>query len=160
MLKVWEKIRNIYQNLRKNEWISCPPGTVRLATPMLLTAWYWGMIPNITDVFAGKVMTAYSNNWFTLLLLCTSASLVLCCDQLDHGSRLKCEPLDLVTEHYEITLSQQIVLWIFRESVHQPWSYGGVVYVYSRKRMVLNTTHHLWKFKKKISHRGMINFKR
>ena len=52
---------------------------------------------------------AYSSNWFTLLLLCTSASLVLCCDQFDRGSReVKREPVDLVTEDYDVPLCQRI----------------------------------------------------
>ena len=55
--------------------------------------------------FAGKVMTSYSSNWFTLLLLCTSAPLVLCCDRFDHGSRQeKCELVDLVMEDYDVSL--------------------------------------------------------
>ena len=46
-------------------------------------------------MFAGKVMTSYSSNWFTLLLLCTSAPLVLCCDRFDHCSRrAKREPVE------------------------------------------------------------------
>ena len=40
-----------------------------------------------------------------LLLLCTSAALVLCCDQFDRGSRqVKRDPVDLVMEDYDITL--------------------------------------------------------
>ena len=33
-------------------------------------------------LFASEVITSYSSNWITLLLLCISAPLVLCCDQL------------------------------------------------------------------------------
>ena len=36
------------------------------------------------NLFAGKEVTSYGSNWFTLLLLCTSAPLVLCCDRFDH----------------------------------------------------------------------------
>ena len=44
-----------------------------------------------------------------LLLLSTSAPLVLCCDQFYHGSRQeKCEPVDLVMEDYDVSLCQQI----------------------------------------------------
>ena len=38
-------------------------------------------------VFAEKVMTSFSSKWFTPLLLCNSAPLVLCCDWFDRGSR-------------------------------------------------------------------------
>ena len=57
-------------------------------------------------------MTSYSSNWFTLLLLhvCTSTPLVLCCDQFDRGSRqVKQEPIDLVTDDYDVTLCQRII---------------------------------------------------
>ena len=54
-------------------------------------------------------MMSYSSNWFMLLLLCTSAPLVLCCDQFDRGSRrVKREPVDLVSEDYGVSLCQQI----------------------------------------------------
>ena len=54
-------------------------------------------------------MTSYSSNWFTLLLLCTSAPLVLCCDRFDRSSRqVKREPMDLVTEDYDVLLCQRI----------------------------------------------------
>ena len=40
-----------------------------------------------------------------VLLLYTSAPLVLCYDRFNHGSRLvKCDPVDLVMEDYDITL--------------------------------------------------------
>ena len=46
---------------------------------------------------------SYSSNWITLLLLCTSAPLVLCCDRFDHGSRqVKRDLVNLVTEDYDI----------------------------------------------------------
>ena len=46
---------------------------------------------------------------FTLLLLCTSAPLVLCCDRFDHGSRqVRREPVDLVMMDYDTSLCQQI----------------------------------------------------
>ena len=45
-----------------------------------------------------------------LLLLCTSAALDLCCDRFDHGLRqVKHEPVDLVTEDYDVSLSQRIL---------------------------------------------------
>ena len=57
-------------------------------------------------------MTSYrppSSNWFTLLLLCTNAPLALCCDRLDRGSRqVKREPIDLVTEDYDVSLCQRV----------------------------------------------------
>ena len=49
-------------------------------------------------------------NWFMLLLLCTNAPLILCCDWFDCGSgQAKCEPVDLVTEDYDVLLCQRIV---------------------------------------------------
>ena len=54
-------------------------------------------------------MMSYSNNWFTLLLPCTSPPLFLCCDRFDGDSRkVKREPVDLVTEDYDVSLCQQI----------------------------------------------------
>ena len=48
--------------------------------------------------------------WFTLLLLCTSAPLVLCCDQFSCGLRqVKLKPVDLVMEDYDVSLCQQIL---------------------------------------------------
>ena len=39
-----------------------------------------------------------------LLSLCTSAPLVFCYDQLDHGSRqVEGDPVDVVMEDYDIT---------------------------------------------------------
>ena len=44
-----------------------------------------------------------------LLLLSTSALLVLCCDRFDSGSRqVKCDPVDLVKENYDITIRGRI----------------------------------------------------
>ena len=52
-------------------------------------------------LFTDKVITSFSSNWFTLLLICTSASLVLCCDWFNCGSReVKRESVDLATEDY------------------------------------------------------------
>ena len=49
------------------------------------------------------------NNWITLLLLCTKAPLVLCCDWFDRGSRqVKGDPVDLVMDDYDITLCWRI----------------------------------------------------
>ena len=60
-------------------------------------------------LFATEVITSYSSNWIKLLLLCTSAPLVLCCDRFDHGSRqVKRDPVGVVTEDYDITLSWRI----------------------------------------------------
>ena len=50
-----------------------------------------------------------NSKWFTLLLLCTSALLVLGCDWFNHGSsQVKREPVDLVTEDYDLSLCQRI----------------------------------------------------
>ena len=47
-----------------------------------------------------------------LLLLCTSAPLVLCCDWFNRGSRqVKHEPVDLVMEDYDVSLCQRIYLY-------------------------------------------------
>ena len=60
-------------------------------------------------IYVGKVITSYSSNWFTLLLLCTIAPLDLCGDQFDHGSRqVKREPADLATEDHDESLCQRI----------------------------------------------------
>ena len=54
------------------------------------------------SLFSNVVFTSYS---ITLLLLCSSAPLVLCCDRFDRGSReVKHDPVDLVMEDYDITL--------------------------------------------------------
>ena len=66
-------------------------------------------------------MSCYSN-WFTLLLLCTSAPLVWCCDRFDCGSsQVKREPLHLVTKDYGASLCQRMTLntpqcWLFSPS--------------------------------------------
>ena len=55
--------------------------------------------------FASELITSYSSNWIRLLLLCTIAPLVLCCDRFDRGSRqVKRDPVDLVTVDYDVTL--------------------------------------------------------
>ena len=60
-------------------------------------------------IFASEVITSYSSNRITLLLLCISAPLVLRCDQFDRGSRqVKRDLVDLVTEDYDITLRWRI----------------------------------------------------
>ena len=52
---------------------------------------------------------SYSSNLCTLLLLCTSAPLVLCCILFDRGSRqVKREPVDLATYDYDVSLYQRI----------------------------------------------------
>ena len=56
-----------------------------------------------------QLINSFSSNWFTLLLLCTSAPLVLYCDRLDRGSRqVKREPVDLLMENYDVSLSQRV----------------------------------------------------
>ena len=61
-------------------------------------------------IFAAKVMTSYSSNWFSLLLLCYSTPFVLRCDRFNHGPRqVKREPVDLVTGDYDVSLCQQII---------------------------------------------------
>ena len=56
--------------------------------------------------FASEVMTSSSIvKWIMPQLLCSSSPLVFCCDQFDPGSRqVKHDPVDLVTEGYDITL--------------------------------------------------------
>ena len=57
--------------------------------------------PGFQKLFASEVITSYSGNWTTLLLLCTSAPLVLRCDRFNRGSRqVKHDPVNLVTEDY------------------------------------------------------------
>ena len=56
-----------------------------------------------------QLINSFSSNWFTLLLLCTSAPLVLYCDRFDRGSRqVKREPIDLLMEDYDVSLSQRV----------------------------------------------------
>ena len=65
------------------------------------------------------MINSFSSNWFTLLLLCTSAPLVLYCDRFDRGSRqVKRKPVDMVTRfmtyHFVnelgfITITQKII---------------------------------------------------
>ena len=53
-----------------------------------------------------------TSNWITLLLLCTSAPSLLYCDYFVTGSGLrqvKREPVDLVTEDYDVSLCQGIM---------------------------------------------------
>ena len=62
------------------------------------------------------MIRSYSSNWITLLLLCTSAPLVLCCDQFDLGSRqIKHDPVDLVTEDCDVTFHWGIEVLFFGE---------------------------------------------
>ena len=59
--------------------------------------------------FASEVIRSYNSNWITLLLLYTSAPLVLCCDRLNCGSRqVMHDPVYLVTVDYCITLRWRI----------------------------------------------------
>ena len=54
---------------------------------------------------------SYSSKWIMLVLLCTSAPLVLCYDWFNHGSRqVKHDPVDLVTVDYYTALCCQIGL--------------------------------------------------
>ena len=63
------------------------------------------------------MMTSYSSNWLTVLLLCTSAALVLCYDRFDRGSRqVKREPVDLATEDYDVSFCQRILNLICRKA--------------------------------------------
>ena len=56
-----------------------------------------------------QLINSFSSNWFALLLLCTSASLVLYCDRFDRGSKqVKREPVDLLMEDYDVSLSQRV----------------------------------------------------
>ena len=51
------------------------------------------------------------SDWFTLLLLCTNATLILCYYWFDHGSsQVKRELVDLVMEDYDVSVCQQIEL--------------------------------------------------
>ena len=56
-----------------------------------------------------EVITSYSqaysiSKWIMLVLLGTSAPLVLCCDRFHHSSRqVKSDPVNLVTEDYDIS---------------------------------------------------------
>ena len=71
--------------------------------------------------FGNSVILSY-NNLVNTSVTCTGASLVLHCDQFDHDLRqLKLDPVDLVVENYDITLSWP--LWcncegILRSTIH------------------------------------------
>ena len=55
------------------------------------------------------MINSFSSNWFTLLLLCNSAPLVLYCDRFDRGSRqVKREPVDLLMDDYDVSLFQRV----------------------------------------------------
>ena len=55
------------------------------------------------------MINSFSSNWFTLLLLCTSAPLVLYNDRFDRGSRqVKREAVDLLMEDYDVSLFQRV----------------------------------------------------
>ena len=57
------------------------------------------------------------SNWFTLLLLYNSAPLVLCCDRFDHGSsQVKREPVELVTEDYDVSLCQYLFKFVGKKT--------------------------------------------
>ena len=56
-----------------------------------------------------QLINSFSSNWFTLLLLCTSAPLVLYCYRFGRGSRpVKREPVDLLLEDYDVSLCQRV----------------------------------------------------
>ena len=56
-----------------------------------------------------KIINSFSSNWFTLLLLRTSAPLGLYCDRFDRGSRqVKRELVDLLMEDYDVSLFQRV----------------------------------------------------
>ena len=75
---------------------------------MLYATWLGRGMKGVS-LFAGKVMMSCNGNWFTLLLLCTSAPLVLYCDRFDYGSsQVKLEPIALVMEDYDVSLCQRI----------------------------------------------------
>ena len=85
--------------------------------------------------FPSKVITSYSSNWIMLLLLCTGAPLVLCCDQFDCGSKqVKSDPVDLVTEDYDIILCWQLLLQKTRRSLYPLLRY----HIHSSKCTYLN----------------------
>ena len=67
------------------------------------------MINPIHEQFNWSTHSVATGYWFTLLLLCTSAPLVLYCDRFDRGSRqVKREPVDLLMEDYDVSLSQRV----------------------------------------------------
>ena len=65
------------------------------------------------------MINSFSSNWFTLLLLCTSAPLVLYCDRFDRGSRqVKRGPVDLLMEDYDVSLFQRVWIHNYYTKVH------------------------------------------
>ena len=66
-----------------------------------------------------QLINSFSSNWFTLLLLCTNAPLVLYCDRFDRGSRqVKREPVDLVMEDYDVSLCQRVGIYNYYTKDH------------------------------------------
>ena len=56
-------------------------------------------------------MMSSNNSWSTLLLLCASAPLDLCFARFNRGSsQVKSEPVDQVTEDYDVQLCQRIIM--------------------------------------------------
>ena len=64
----------------------------------------------LSELFASEVITSFNSTGSRKLLPCTSVPLALCCDRVNHGSRqVKRDPVDLVTEDYDLTLRWRIV---------------------------------------------------
>ena len=56
-----------------------------------------------------QLINSFSSNWFTVLLQCTSAPVVLYCDRFDRGSKqVKREPVDPLMEDCDVSLSQRV----------------------------------------------------
>ena len=91
--------------------------------------------------FSSEVLTSYSSNWFTLLLLCTSASLVLYCDRFDRGSRQREDSILLYVESLrdKVTSDEDawrplirygIIIWFCGDipSCRMPWNIWNWLY--------------------------------
>ena len=96
----------------------------------------------LKEIFAGKVMTSYSSDWFTLLLLCASAPLDLCCDQFDRDSgQVKREPVDLVTVDYDVSLCQRIGTAIPNNTFIHTLNFRNLSHVYFTRNSKTNMTN-------------------
>ena len=80
------------------------------------------LVITIITLFAGKLMKSYISYWFKLLLLCIDGPLVLCSYRFDRSSRqVKCEPVDLAKEEYDLLICQQIT---FKDNIFYKFVLG------------------------------------
>ena len=118
----------------------------------------WFLVNNIVrdPVHASKYSLAkwwHHSNWFTLLLLCTSAPLVLCFNRFDRGLRqAKCEPVELrrimtshfVSEYFQTLKNEPLPFSLFIPYLFAFclwWVSQDLVLVYCLVLSVINPSH-------------------